>query len=146
MTIRFEKLDTLVFPEISDCVLDRSSSKCAGKLWHGSLVILSEGLLCSRINRKVCQHILVTPLGNQFSPIMAHYGLEIYNNNIIMPSIYTNPEIRYMNYLSVDNYFDPSCVNYFGRVQQENFPLDLSVTFSQPMTMQQVMLMNDLYG
>jgi hypothetical protein len=38
------------------------------------------------------QHILVTPLMNQSCPAMAHYGMEIYNNNI-MPSIYTNPEV-----------------------------------------------------
>jgi hypothetical protein len=77
---------------------------------------------------------------------MAHYGMEIYNNNIIMPSIYTNPEVRYMNYLSVDNSFDPSYGNYFGRVEQEIFPLNSSATFSQRTTMQQVMSMNDLYG
>jgi hypothetical protein len=94
----------------------------------------------------VWQHILVTPLGNRYSPTMTHYGMEIYNNNIIMPSVYTNPEVRYMNYLPVGNSFDPSCKNYFSRVEQENFLLNSSVAFSQPMTMQQVMSMNDLYG
>jgi hypothetical protein len=70
----------------------------------------------------------------------------IYNNNTIMPSIYTNTEVRYTYYLPVGSYFDPLCVNYFGRVEQENFSLNSSATFSQPTTMQQVMSMNDLYG
>jgi hypothetical protein len=94
----------------------------------------------------VWQYILVTPLGNRYSPAMTHYGMEIYNNNIIMLSVYTNPEVRYMNYLSVGNSFDPSCKNYFSRVEQENFLLNSSIVFSQPMAMQQVMPMNDLYG
>jgi hypothetical protein len=51
-----------------------------------------------------------------------------------------------MNYLPVDNSFDPSCGNYFGRVEEENFPLNSSASFSQPTTMQQVMSMNDLCG
>jgi hypothetical protein len=51
-----------------------------------------------------------------------------------------------MNYLHVGNPFDPSFGNCFSRVEQENFPLNLSVAFSQPMTMQLLMLMNDLYG
>jgi hypothetical protein len=92
------------------------------------------------------QHILATPLGNRYSPVMTHYGIEIYNNNIIMPSIYTNPEVRCTNYLPVGNSCDPSCGNYFSRVEQENFSLNSSIAFSQPMTMQQVMPMNDLYG
>jgi hypothetical protein len=71
--------------------------------------------------------------------------MEIYNNNI-MPTIYTNPEVRYMNYLPISNSFDPSCGNYFGRVEQEKFPLSSSAAFSQPVAMQQVMPMNDLYG
>jgi hypothetical protein len=75
---------------------------------------------------------------------MAYFGMEIYNNNIIMSFVYTNPEVRYMNYLSVGNSFAPLCVNYFGRVEQENFPLNSSAAFSQPTTMQQVMSMNDL--
>jgi hypothetical protein len=87
----------------------------------------------------------VTPLENQSSLVMAHYGMEMYNNNI-MPSIYINPEVRYINYLSVGNCFNPSCENYFGRVDQENFHLSSSATFSQSMIMQQVMPMNDLYG
>jgi hypothetical protein len=91
------------------------------------------------------EHILMTPLGNRSSPAMACYGMEIYNN-IIMPSIYTNPEVRYTNYLHVGNSFDPSYGNYSSRVEQENFPLNSSAVFSQPMTMQQVMSMNDLYG
>jgi hypothetical protein len=72
--------------------------------------------------------------------------MEIYNNNIIMPSIYTNLEVRYKNYFLVDNSFDPSCEKYFGRIEQENFPFNSSTTFSQPAAMQQVMPMNDLYG
>jgi hypothetical protein len=51
-----------------------------------------------------------------------------------------------MNYLPVGNSFDPSYGNYFIRVEQENFPINSSKAFSQPMTMQQVMSMNDLYG
>jgi hypothetical protein len=92
------------------------------------------------------EHILATPLGNRSSPAMTHYGMEIYNNNIIMPSIYTNPEVRYTNYLLVGNSFSPSCGNCISRVEQENFPLNSSAAFSQPTTMQQVMPMNDLYG
>jgi hypothetical protein len=95
--------------------------------------------------RFVWQHILATPLGNRSSPAMAHYGMEIYNKNI-MPSIYTNPVVRYMNYLPIGNSFDPSCENYFGRVEQEKFPLSSSAMFSQPTTMQQVIPMNDSYG
>jgi hypothetical protein len=91
------------------------------------------------------QHILATPLGNRSSPAMAHYGMEIYNNNI-MPSIYTNSEVRYTNYLPVGNSFDPSCGNYFGRVEQEKFPLNSSVAFSQPVAMHQVTSMDNLYG
>jgi hypothetical protein len=93
----------------------------------------------------VWQHILVTLLENRSSPAMAHYGMKIYNNNI-MPSIYTNPEVRYMNYLSVRNSFDPSCGNYFGRVEQEKFPLNSSAVFSQSVAMHHVMPMNNLYG
>jgi hypothetical protein len=77
---------------------------------------------------------------------MTHYGMGIYNNNTIMPSIYTNTEVQYIDYLPVGSYFDPSCVNYFGRVEQKKFSLASSATFSQPTTMQQVMPMNDLYG
>jgi hypothetical protein len=91
------------------------------------------------------QHILVTPLRNRSSPAMAHYGMKIYNNNII-PSIYTNPEVRYTNYLSIGNSFDPPCENYFGRVEQEKFSLNSSTAFSQPVAMHQVMPMNNLYG
>jgi hypothetical protein len=91
------------------------------------------------------KNILVTPLWNRSSPAMAHYGMEICNKNI-MPFIYTNPEVRYTNSLSVGNSFDPSCENYFGRVEQEKFPLNSSAALSEFMTMQQVMPMNDLYG
>jgi hypothetical protein len=76
---------------------------------------------------------------------MAHYGMEIYNNNI-MSSIYTNPQVRYTNYLPVGNSFGPSCGNYFDRVEQEKFPLNSSAVFSQLAAMSQVMQMNDLYG
>jgi hypothetical protein len=41
------------------------------------------------------------------------------NNNMIMPSIYANPEVQYTNYLHVGNSFDSSCGNYFSRVEQE---------------------------
>jgi hypothetical protein len=92
------------------------------------------------------EHILVTPLGNQSSPTMAHYGMEICNNNIIMPYVYTNPEVRYTNYLLVGNSFDPSCGNYFGRVEQEKCPLNSSAVFLQPASMPQVMPMDDLYS
>jgi hypothetical protein len=119
-TIQFTKLDSLV------------SAASSRSFWF--LFIL-----CG-------QHILVTPLGNRSSQTMAHYGMEIYNNNIIVPSIYTNPEVRYTNYLPVGNSFGPSCGNYSSRVEQENFPLSSLVAFSQPTTMQQVMMMNDLYG
>jgi hypothetical protein len=78
----------------------------------------------------------MTLLGNQSSPAMAHYGMEIYNNNIIMQSIYTILEVRYVNFLPVGNPFDPSCGNYFGRLEQEKFPLDSSTAFSQPAAMQ----------
>jgi hypothetical protein len=71
--------------------------------------------------------------------------MEIYNNNI-MPSIYTNPDVWYMSYLPVGNSSDPSCGNYFGRVEQEKFPLNSSAVFSQPVAMRQVMPMNNLYG
>jgi hypothetical protein len=30
---------------------------------------------------------------------MTHYGMGIYNDNTIVPSIYANPEVRYTNYL-----------------------------------------------
>jgi hypothetical protein len=63
-----------------------------------------------------------------------------------MSSIYTNPEVWYTNYLPVGNSFDPSCGNYFGRVEQEKFPLNLSAAFSQPVAMLQVMPINNLYN
>jgi hypothetical protein len=87
-TIRFSKLDTPVFSETLDCALYRSSSNRVGKPRHGSLVTLFEVLLCSRFDRKVRQYILATPLGNRSSPTMTHYGMKIYNDNTIMPSIY----------------------------------------------------------
>jgi hypothetical protein len=92
----------------------------------------------------VWQHILVTLLGNLYSSAMTHYGMKIYNNNIIIPSVYTNSEVRYTDSLPVANSFDPSCGNYFSRVEQENFPLNSSAAFSQPMTMQQVMPVREL--
>jgi hypothetical protein len=66
--------------------------------------------------------------------------------HIIMPSVYTNPEVQYMNYLPVCNSFDPSCGNYFSGVEQEKFYLNSSVAFSQPAAIPQVMPMSDLYG
>jgi hypothetical protein len=62
-----------------------------------------------------------------------------------MSSIYTNIEVQYTNYLSVANFFDPSCGNYFVRVEQEKFFLSSSAMFSQLTTMQQVIPINDLY-
>jgi hypothetical protein len=55
LTIRFEKLDTSVFPKTSDCALDQWSSNCVGEPRHDSLVILSKVLLCSCFDQKVCQ-------------------------------------------------------------------------------------------
>jgi hypothetical protein len=51
-----------------------------------------------------------------------------------------------MNYFPIHNSFDPLCGNYFGRAEPENFCLNSSAALSKPMTIQQVMLMNDLYG
>jgi hypothetical protein len=48
--------------------------------------------------------------------------------------------------LHVDNSFDRSCENYFGRLEQEKFSLNSLAAFSQPTTIQQVMPMNYLYG
>jgi hypothetical protein len=76
---------------------------------------------------------------------MAHYEMEIYNKNI-MPSIDTNLEVRYINYLHVGNSFDPMCESYFGRAEQEKFSLNSSATFSQHVAMHQVMPMSNLYG
>jgi hypothetical protein len=83
-TIWFSKSDTLIFSKTSDCALARLSSNRAGEPRRGSLIIHFEALLCSRFDRKVRQHILVTPLGNRFSLAMTHYGMGIYNNNAIM--------------------------------------------------------------
>jgi hypothetical protein len=57
------------------------------------------------------QYILVTPLGNQSSPAMTHYGMGIYNNNDIMPSFYANPEVRYTNYLSTAQPYNTNVVD-----------------------------------
>jgi hypothetical protein len=70
----------------------------------------------------------MTPLGNRSSPAMAHYGMKFYNNNIMTP-IYANPEVQCTNYLPIGNSFDPSYGNYFGRVEQEKFPLNSSEAF-----------------
>jgi hypothetical protein len=77
----------------------------------GSLVTLSEILSCSHIDRKVHQHILTTPLGNRSSPAMAYYGIGIYNNNIIVSSIYRNSEVRYTNYLSTPRVYNTNVVD-----------------------------------
>jgi hypothetical protein len=42
---------------------------------------------------------------------MTHYGMGIYNNNTIMPSIYANPEVRYMNYLSTPQAYNTNVVD-----------------------------------
>jgi hypothetical protein len=77
----------------------------------GSLVTLFEVLLCLHFDRKMCQHILVTPLGNRSSPGMTHYGLEIFNDSTIMPSIYANPEVRYANYLPTPQAYKTNVVD-----------------------------------
>jgi hypothetical protein len=110
-TIRFGKPDIPVFPKNSDCALSRSSSNCAGETRRGSLVILSKVLSCSRFDRKVRQHILTTPLGNRSSLAMAHYGMEIYNNNTIIPSIYDNAEVQYANYLPTPQSYNTNVVD-----------------------------------
>jgi hypothetical protein len=51
------KSEVPVFPVTSYCTPDQSSSSHASKTRYASLVILSEELLCSRIDRKVCEHL-----------------------------------------------------------------------------------------
>jgi hypothetical protein len=53
---------------------DQSSSNRAGMPRCGSLCTLSEVLMCSRFDRNVRQHILVTPLGNRSSSAMGIYN------------------------------------------------------------------------
>jgi hypothetical protein len=53
----------------------------------------------------------MTPLGNRSSPTMTHYGMGIYNNNVIMPSFYANPEVLYMNYLSTPQAYNTNMVD-----------------------------------
>jgi hypothetical protein len=67
--------------------------------------------MCSRFDRKVWQYILATPLGNRSSPTMAHYGMGIYNNNIIMPSFYANLEVRCTNYLPTPQVYNTNVVD-----------------------------------
>jgi hypothetical protein len=43
---------------------------------------------------------------------MAHYGMEIYNDTAIMPSIYVNPDVRYANYLPTPQTYN---INLVGR-------------------------------
>jgi hypothetical protein len=105
------KSDSPVFPKILDCAPARLSSNCAGEPRRVSLIILSKLLLCSRFDQKVHQHILATLLGNRSSPAMAHYGMEIYNNNTIMPSIYINPEVGYANYLPTHQAYNINAVD-----------------------------------
>jgi hypothetical protein len=54
---------------------------------------------------------LATPLGNQSSPTVAHYGMEIYNDTTIMPSIYANLEVRYANYLPTPQAYNTNSVD-----------------------------------
>jgi hypothetical protein len=54
-TIWFGKPDTLVFPETSGCAPARLISNHVGEPRHGSLVTLSEVLMCSRFDQKVHQ-------------------------------------------------------------------------------------------
>jgi hypothetical protein len=109
--LNLPKPDTPVFLESSDCALARSISNHAIELRLGSLVILSEVLLCSCFDRKVHQHILVTLLGNRSSLAMTHYGMEIYNNNTIMASIYANLVVQYINYLPTPPAYDTNVVD-----------------------------------
>jgi hypothetical protein len=109
--IRFGKPDTPIFLETLDCALARSSSNCVGEPRRGSLVIFSEVLMSSCFDRKVHQHILVTPLGNRSSPAVAHYAMESYNNNTIMPSIYAKPEVWYINYLPTPQAYNTNVVD-----------------------------------
>jgi hypothetical protein len=67
--------------------------------------------MCSHLDRKVRQHILATPLGTRSSPVMAHYRMGIYNNNAIMPSFYTNLEVRYTNYLSTPQAYNTNVLD-----------------------------------
>jgi hypothetical protein len=76
-------------PEVS--VFPASSKNRGGKLRLGPLVTpyIIEGskvLVEKGINT-------FWRLGNQSSLAMSHYGMEIYNNNTIMSSIYTNLEV-----------------------------------------------------
>jgi hypothetical protein len=61
--------------------------------------------------KKCINTFFPTLLGNRSSSAMAHYGMEIYNNNAIMPSFYTNPEVRYTNYLSTPQAYNTNVVN-----------------------------------
>jgi hypothetical protein len=67
--------------------------------------------MCSIFDRKLRQHILMTPLENRSSPVITHYGMRIYNNNAIMPSFYANPEVRYANYLSTPQAYNNNVVD-----------------------------------
>jgi hypothetical protein len=42
---------------------------------------------------------------------MAHYGIEIYNNNTIMPSIYDNIDVRYENYLPTPQAYNTNVID-----------------------------------
>jgi hypothetical protein len=44
---------------------------------------------------------------------MAHYGMEIYNDTTIMPSIYANPEVQYANYLPTPQTYNTNLVDRF---------------------------------
>jgi hypothetical protein len=66
---------------------------------RGSLVILSEGFLCLRIDRKVCEHILVTPLGNRSSPAI-DYDVPL-----------CQLRVWYINYLSAPQTYNPNVVD-----------------------------------
>jgi hypothetical protein len=109
-TIRFGKSDTPIFPKTSDYASDRSSSNRVGEARRGSLGTLSEVHPCSHFDRKVHQHILVTPLGNRSSPAMAHYGMGTYNNNTIVTSIYANQKVWYANYLPTHQAYNTNVV------------------------------------
>jgi hypothetical protein len=42
---------------------------------------------------------------------MAHYGMGIYNNNTMMPSIYGNTEVRYVNYFPTPHVYNTNVVD-----------------------------------
>jgi hypothetical protein len=87
----------LWFEKLKVPVLPTSLENRVGAYWHVGDFVYHRRI--QGVGKKRHQYILVTPMGNRSSLTMVHYGMRIYNNNTIMPSIYTNPEVRYANYL-----------------------------------------------